>query len=58
MGSLQALEAMKILCAMPSTLNGRLGLFDGKSMTWRTLQLTRANDCALCSALAGGEETA
>jgi len=33
-------------------------LFDGKSMTWRTLQLTRANDCALCSALAGGEETA
>lgn len=58
MGSMQALEAVKILCAMPSALNGRLGLFDGKSMTWRTLQLTRANDCALCASLAGSGETA
>jgi len=48
MGTMQALEAMKILCGMTSTLNGRLQLFDGKSMTWRTLQLTRAADCALC----------
>ncbi len=58
MGALQALEAMKILCGIPSPLNGRLQLFDGKSMTWRTLQLTRAADCALCGAPAREGEPA
>ncbi|XBS69997.1 HesA/MoeB/ThiF family protein [Acerihabitans sp. KWT182] len=56
MGALQALETMKILCGMSSALNGRLQLFDGKSMTWRTLQLTRAADCALCGARVGEGE--
>ncbi len=50
MGALQALEATKILCGLPSPLSGRLQLFDGKSMTWRTLKLTRAADCELCGA--------
>lgn len=48
MGNLQALEAIKLLCGMPSSLNGRLGLFDGKTLTWRTLQLTRSAECSLC----------
>ncbi|WP_213994038.1 HesA/MoeB/ThiF family protein [Sodalis sp. dw_96] len=56
MGALQGLEAIKILCGMPSALNGRLQLFDGKSMTWRTLQLTRAADCALCGTPVDEEE--
>ncbi|TKI03133.1 HesA/MoeB/ThiF family protein [Martelella alba] len=56
MGALQALEAMKILCGMPSSFSGRLGLFDGKSMTWRIVQMTRADNCIHCGLPSGLEE--
>ncbi|WP_413736610.1 HesA/MoeB/ThiF family protein [Sodalis sp. RH21] len=49
MGTLQALEAIKILCGMTSTLNGQLRLFDGKSMDWHTVRLSRAADCPVCA---------
>uniref|UniRef100_UPI003F5CDA1B HesA/MoeB/ThiF family protein n=1 Tax=Candidatus Fukatsuia anoeciicola TaxID=2994492 RepID=UPI003F5CDA1B len=48
-GALQALEAIKILIGMPSTLSGKLYLFNGKQHSWHTLQLNRSIHCAVCS---------
>ncbi|WP_413727391.1 HesA/MoeB/ThiF family protein [Sodalis sp. RH19] len=56
MGAMQALETIKILCGMPSTLDGQLRLFDGKSMNWRTLRLSRAAGCPVCAAAVQREE--
>lgn len=50
-GTLQALEAIKMLAGLPSALSGKLRLFDGKQQSWSTLQLTRAAYCPAC----GGE---
>ncbi|AKJ43354.1 HesA/MoeB/ThiF family protein [Pragia fontium] len=47
-GSLQALEAIKILSGMPSALDGKLQLFDGKKHQWTSLQLRRDPACAVC----------
>jgi sulfur carrier protein ThiS adenylyltransferase len=47
-GTLQALEAIKILAGLPSALSGKLRLFDGKQQSWSTLQLTRAKHCPAC----------
>ncbi|WP_145581942.1 HesA/MoeB/ThiF family protein [Yersinia vastinensis] len=47
-GTLQALEAIKMLAGLPSPLNGKLRLFDGKQQSWSTLQLTRAVHCPVC----------
>lgn len=49
-GTLQALEAIKLLAGLPSALNGKLRLFDGKRQSWNTLQLTRARHCPICGA--------
>jgi len=48
MGTLQALEALKMLAGQPSTLDGKLRLFDGKQQTWRTLNLERSPGCPIC----------
>ncbi|UAN51876.1 HesA/MoeB/ThiF family protein [Serratia sp. JSRIV002] len=47
-GTLQALEAIKMLAGIPSSLSGKLRLFDGKQQSWSTLQLSKANTCPLC----------
>ncbi|MFZ4835734.1 HesA/MoeB/ThiF family protein [Rouxiella sp. Mn2063] len=47
-GTLQALEAIKMLAGLPSSLSGKLRLFDGKQQSWSTLQLTRSPVCAIC----------
>lgn len=47
-GTLQALEAIKILAGMPSSLSGKLRLFDGKQQSWCTLQLTPSPHCTAC----------
>ncbi|CNI29080.1 thiamine biosynthesis protein [Yersinia aldovae] len=47
-GTLQALEAIKILAGLRSALSGKLRLFDGKQHSWSTLQLTRAQHCPVC----------
>ena len=51
-GTLQALEAIKMLAGMPSPLNGKLRLFDGKQQGWSTLQLCQASTCAVCGGAA------
>ncbi|OWF76814.1 molybdopterin-synthase adenylyltransferase MoeB [Yersinia rohdei] len=47
-GTLQALEAIKMLSGLPAALSGKLRLFDGKQQSWSTLQLTRAVNCPVC----------
>lgn len=47
-GTLQALEAIKLLINLPSSLNGKLKLFDGKQHNWHTLQLSKAKSCLVC----------
>ncbi|HCD1257977.1 TPA: HesA/MoeB/ThiF family protein [Citrobacter amalonaticus] len=47
MGTLQALEAIKLLSGM-ETAGGELRLFDGKTSQWRSLALRRASGCPVC----------
>lgn len=48
MGTLQALEALKMLAGQSSSLDGKLRLFDGRQQTWRTLTLERSQACRVC----------
>lgn len=48
MGTLQALEAIKLLSGQPSPLAGKLRLFDGREQTWRTLNLQANAQCPVC----------
>ena len=50
-GSLQATEALKILCGMGASLTGQLILFNAKFMEWQTLQTHRHMQCPVCSAI-------
>lgn len=52
-GSLQALEAMKIIMGIGNTLKGRLLLFDALRMEWHTARLPRDPDCPVC----GGKQS-
>ena len=48
-GSLQAMEAVKLLTGAGETLNGRLLLLDAKQSEWRTVRVKRDPVCAVCS---------
>ena len=48
-GSLQALEAIKVIAAVGETLAGRLLVFDGFRHEWRTLILKKDPACNICS---------
>ena len=47
-GSLQALEAIKVLLSLGDSPCGKLVLFDGLTHEWRTLGLKRDLDCPVC----------
>jgi molybdopterin/thiamine biosynthesis adenylyltransferase len=47
-GSLQALEGLKVLLDLGETLCGRLVVFDGAVHEWRTLKLRRDPHCPVC----------
>ncbi|AZZ93731.1 molybdopterin-synthase adenylyltransferase MoeB [Hahella sp. KA22] len=47
-GSLQALEAVKILSGFGDTCAGRLLLLDGKTMQWREFKVRKDPSCAVC----------
>lgn len=47
-GSLQALETIKLLLGIGESLKGRLLMYDGLAQTFRTLELKRAPSCRLC----------
>ncbi len=48
-GSLQALEAMKIILQIGDTLNGRLLVIDGLNMDIRTMRLKKNPQCSSCA---------
>ncbi len=47
-GSMQALETIKVLTGLGETLCGRLLLMDAYSMEWRTLKLPKDPKCPVC----------
>jgi adenylyltransferase/sulfurtransferase len=47
-GSIQALEAIKLLTGMGETLTGRLLVLDGLHMEWRELRLRKDPECPVC----------
>ncbi|MDH5387434.1 MAG: molybdopterin-synthase adenylyltransferase MoeB [Gammaproteobacteria bacterium] len=51
-GSMQALEAIKLICQIGEPLYGRLLLFDALSLQWRTMNLKKDPDCPVCGATA------
>lgn len=48
-GSMQALEALKLIVGTGEPLTGRLLLLDALTMEWRTLKLKRDPSCPVCS---------
>jgi molybdopterin/thiamine biosynthesis adenylyltransferase len=52
-GSLQALEAVKLLLGIGCAPGGRLLLFDGLDAGFREIKVERNPECALCGARAG-----
>jgi len=47
-GSLQALEAVKVLLGIGRTLSGRVIFFDGLDMSFREIMLEKNKSCRLC----------
>ena len=47
-GSIQALEAMKLIMDIGKTLTGRLLLLDGLTMEWNTMKLRKNPNCPTC----------
>lgn len=48
MGSMQALEVLKLIGGFGETLVGRLLLFDAKASNWREFKLSRDPQCRTC----------
>ena len=48
-GSIQALETLKILTNVGNILNGRLLVFDGSIIEWREIRLKQDPNCPVCS---------
>ena len=51
LGSMQALEALKLIAQFGDTLVGRLLLFDASSMQWREMKLPRDPNCVACGTI-------
>ena len=48
-GSVQAAEALKLLCGSGESLAGRLLMLDARRMVWDSLAITRQAACCVCS---------
>ncbi|OZI20802.1 molybdopterin biosynthesis protein MoeB [Bordetella genomosp. 9] len=48
-GSVQAAEALKLLAGIGETLAGRMLCLDGLAMQWRSLNVPRDEECAICA---------
>jgi len=47
-GSLQAMETIKLILGVGESLAGRLLIFDALEMSWREVRLRRNQDCPVC----------
>ena len=52
-GSMQAAEALKLLCSVGTSLAGRLLMLDGRAMEWNEVKVPRNLQCDVCS---GGKQ--
>ena len=48
LGSMQAMEAIKVLSGLGDALVGKLLLLDAMTMQWRSLTLKKDPACACC----------
>ncbi|UYM17835.1 HesA/MoeB/ThiF family protein [Endozoicomonas euniceicola] len=48
-GTLQALEAIKLITGFGESLSGRIMMFDAQAMQWQTLSLETDPECPVCS---------
>ena len=48
-GSMQAMEAIKILTVTGNSLDGRLLVFDARTMHWRDIKIKKDLQCSVCS---------
>lgn len=48
-GSIQAMEAMKLIISIGETLTGRLLLLDGLNMQWNEMKLRKNSHCPTCN---------
>lgn len=53
-GCMQVVETLKLLTGQGTTLDGKLLLWDGTTMQFRTLAIARDPDCPTCSDFRGG----
>ena len=49
LGSMQALEAIKLICNIGETLQHRLLIFDALTLQWRTMKLKKDTNCPVCN---------
>ena len=49
LGSMQALEAIKLICKLGETLQNRLLIFDALALQWRTMKLNKDPKCPVCN---------
>ncbi len=47
-GTMQAMEAIKLLAEVGESLNGRLLIFDAKKTEWRSMRVKKDPACAVC----------
>ena len=47
-GSVQAAEALKLLCGIGQALTGRLLMLDGRSMEWHEMKMSKNPACTVC----------
>ncbi len=50
LGSMQALEAIKLICKLGETLQNRLLIFDALALQWRSMKLNKDKNCPVCRA--------
>ena len=48
-GSMQAMETIKLICGFPDSSSGWVLYFDAKRMDWRKLRLRKNPQCSACS---------
>jgi len=49
LGSMQALEAIKLICNIGETLQNRLLIFEALALQWRTMKLNKDPGCPVCN---------
>lgn len=53
-GTVQAAEALKLLCGIGQALTGRLLMLDGRNMEWHAMKLMRNQACSVCAGITSG----